>query len=64
MTAIEELTCPYIDKQKAALYGTNYYCDFDNMEFDSMVAHCEQCEMYEYLMKRAGAIILGAEYDG
>lgn len=47
------LTCPYIDQQKAELLGTNYFCDFDNMEFDSMHVHCNHCEMYEQLIKNA-----------
>lgn len=60
----EALTCPYIDKEKAALYGTVYFCDFDNMEFDSMPSHCKNCEMYANLLKRAERIFLGDEYDG
>ena len=62
-TLIESLRCPYINTEKAALYGTAYFCDFDNMEFDSMPAHCGKCEMYANLLKRAERIFLGDEYD-
>ena len=64
-TEIEEaLTCPYINKEKAALFGTAYFCDFDNMEFESMPAHCGQCEMYWNIMKKAEALVLGDDFDG
>ena len=49
----ESLECPYINKEKAKLFGTKYYCDFDNMEFESMTAHCVCCEMYENLIRKA-----------
>jgi hypothetical protein len=61
MPIIHELTCPYINKIKAAFCNTLYYCDFDNMEFDSMKAHCKHCEMYENLMKKAGELIHNAK---
>ena len=49
----ETLECPYINKEKAKLLGTNYYCDFDSMEFDSTAAHCAFCEMYENMIRKA-----------
>lgn len=61
MSTIRELTCPYINKIKAAVLNTNYYCDFDHMEFEEMSSHCKHCEMYENLMKKA-AQILNEEY--
>lgn len=53
--SIQDLTCPYINKEKAAIFETQYYCDFDHMEFDSMRAHCIGCDMYRNMIKRAGA---------
>lgn len=49
----EDLICPYINKRKAELWDTKYFCDFDGMEFDSMRAHCAHCEMYENLIRTA-----------
>lgn len=64
MANLKDLECPYINKKKAALHGTNYYCEFDGMEFDSMQSHCWTCEMYECLMKRAEKAIFGDVCNG
>lgn len=52
MLELKDLVCPYINKEKAKLFDTLYFCDFDGMEFDSMKAHCSHCEMYENMIKR------------
>jgi len=57
MIDTKELECPYNNKVKAAYCGTPYYCDFDGMEFESMIAHCSNCEMFENLLKKAGQLI-------
>ena len=56
-----DLLCPYINKMKAEVCGTLYYCDFDHMEFDSMQAHCKYCEMYMNLEKKARELIENAK---
>ena len=53
MLTLDILTCPYIDKVEAAYHGTMYYCTYDEMEFESMEAHCKHCEMYRQIIKRA-----------
>ena len=64
MGGFETLVCHYINKEKAKEKNAAYYCDYDEMEFDDMTAHCQHCEMYAALMKRAYSLIFGADYDG
>lgn len=52
--------CPYINKEKAEAVGTEYFCDFDNMEFDSMQAHCKYCEIYHHILN----LVRGALTNG
>lgn len=52
MIDTQSLVCPYIDKDIAQVSGTQYFCTFDKMEFESMEAHCKYCEMYRFLKKR------------
>ena len=59
MKEFDLLKCPYINKEKAEKVGTQYYCDFDGMEFESMAAHCENCEMYRNLLRRAEMLLFG-----
>ena len=54
-----ELKCPYINKEKARTHGTMYYCDYEDMEFESMSAHCAGCEMYQNIIKLAMRKIIG-----
>lgn len=56
---LDELKCPYINHEKAEFFGTHYFCDYDNMEFESMTAHCQHCEMYKQLYKMAMNFIYG-----
>jgi hypothetical protein len=59
MSKFTEFKCPYMNREKAVMAGTMYYCDFDNMEFEEMTAHCSHCEMYEYLLRKAEREIFG-----
>ena len=58
---MNEYMCPYINKEKAEIFGTEYYCDFDGMEFDSMLAHCKHCELYTMLLNRIRKALIGTE---
>lgn len=64
MGGFTTLVCDYIDKEKAKEENTVYYCDYDKMGFDDMTAHCQHCEIYDALMKRAYKLIFGNGYDG
>ena len=59
MKLTDLLKCPYIDKEKAEKANTAYYCTFDKMEFDNFTAHCEHCEMYRYLLRKAEIAFFG-----
>ena len=59
MSKLTEFQCPYINRKKAEIAGTMYYCDFDNMEFEEITAHCFNCEMYEYLLKKLERYLFG-----
>ena len=32
---MNEYMCPYINKEKAKIFGTEYYCEYDKLEFNS-----------------------------
>lgn len=58
---MDKYMCPYIDKEKATLFETEYFCNFDGMEFDSMTVHCQFCEVYKALLNRIRVAIMGTE---
>lgn len=51
MLIIKTSECPYISKTKASITGTDYFCEYDGMGFDSMLAHCRHCEMFNNMLK-------------
>ena len=56
-TSIKDLICPHIDNEKAKEADSLYYCDYDEMPFDSMLAHCMYCPEYAILYAKAGELL-------
>ena len=58
---MNEYMCPYINKEKAKIFGTEYYCEYDKLEFNSIIAHCKYCEIYHMLLNRIRKVLIGTE---
>ncbi len=55
--SIRDLICPHIDKKKAKSMDALYYCDYDEMPFDSMRAHCRYCPEYANIYAKAREVL-------
>ena len=62
-TSIRDLICPHIDKKMAKKLDALYYCDYDEMPFDSMRAHCRYCPEYANIYAKAREV-LGRRLNG